>query len=104
MDRHIPFPIYLYEAQRVIQGWGLARIAEAIRRLQRQMKLIQGAGGVDECDPGVAPGKVRRLLRNVALATGTALRIQLDGSRIVFIPKEEAKVVHRRKDGEDTQT
>lgn len=65
--------------------------------------LAKGQAGVYECDPGEDPRKVRNLLRRVAAASNNLLRIQLEGSRVIFIPRAEATVVRRRKGAEEGQ-
>jgi len=64
--------------------------------------LAKGQAGIYECDAGEEPKKVRNLLRKVAAAVNNPLRIQVEGSKVIFIPKAEATVVRRRKGGEET--
>lgn len=65
--------------------------------------LAKGQAGIYECDPGEDPKKVRNLLRKVASASNTPLRIQLEGARVIFLPKADATVVRRGKGGEEGQ-
>lgn len=65
--------------------------------------LAKGQAGIYECDPGEDPKKVRNLLRKVAAVANHPLRIQLEGSRVIFIPKAKATVVRRRTGGEEGQ-
>lgn len=64
--------------------------------------LAKGQAGIYECDPGEDPKRIRNLLRKVAAGANTPLRIQLEGSKVVFIPKAELTVVRRRKGAEET--
>lgn len=64
--------------------------------------LAKGQAGIYECDPGEDSKKIRNLLRRVSTTANIPLRIQLEGSKIVFIPKAELTVVRRRKGGEET--
>lgn len=66
--------------------------------------LAKGQAGIYECDPGEDPKKIRNLLRKVAGATNNPLRIQLEGSKITFIPKAGMTVVRRRKGGKETSS
>jgi len=66
--------------------------------------LAKGQAGIYECDPGEDPKKVRNLLRKVARATNNPLRIQLEGARVIFLPKADATVVRRRKGGQEAST